>query len=100
MKAYAGSLGVPREYLITEKQSVSTYHNMMHSKDVMKMCGFQNCVVVTSGWHLRKANHYARKFGLDYVMCKSGSREGVCRNSIRCAVTNLHMYFNMFRGYW
>ena len=100
MKAYAGSLGVPREYLITEKQSVSTYHNMMYSKNVMKMCGFQNCVVVTSSWHLRKANHYARKFGLDYVMCKSGSQEGVCRNTARCIVTNLHMYFNMFRGYW
>lgn len=102
MKDYAGSLGIPQEYLVTEKQSVSTYHNMMYSKDVMKMCGFQNCVVVTSGWHLRKANHYARKFGLSYVMCKSDrpEGEGMFLGLLWCAVTNLHMYFNMFRGYW
>lgn len=102
MKDYAGSLGVPQEYLITEKQSVSTYHNMMYSRDIMKMCGFKNCVVVTSSWHLRKANHYARKFGLCYVMCKSDSPEGegMLLNTLRCVGTNLHMYFNMYRGYW
>lgn len=102
MKAYAASLDVPKEYLITEKQSVSTYHNMMYCKDIMQECGFKDCVVVTSGWHLRKADYYARKFRLSYVMCKSDKPEdeSVFKNIWRYISTNVHMYVNMYRGYW
>ena len=102
MKDYARSLGVPQEYLAAEKQSVSTYHNMKYSKEAMEVRGFRSCVVVTSGWHLRKANHYARKFGLCYVMCRAEppEGEGMLTGLFRCIGTNLHMYFNLYRGYW
>ncbi len=102
MKAYAVSLGVPKEFLIMEKRSGSTYHNMMYCKAIMEECGLDDCVVVTNGWHLRKADHYARKFRLSYVMCKADKPEedGVLRNMWKYISTNVHMYINMYRGYW
>lgn len=100
MKEYAESLGVPGEAIYTEKMSVSTYHNMMYSKPLMERCGAKDCVVVTSGWHLRKADHYARKFGMDYVMCAADEPEGEkITDTIRRYVgTNLAMYRNFYRG--
>ena len=97
---YAISLGVPKEQIITETQSVSTYHNMLHSKDIMEDHGLKSCVVVTNGWHLRKANHYAKKFGLDYVMCAAAEPYNATfiRTLWRYISINLHMYFNFYRG--
>ncbi|MCI9339655.1 MAG: YdcF family protein [Dorea sp.] len=102
MKRYAVKLGVPAEYILKEKQAVSTYHNLKYSSEIMKNCNFRDCVVVTSGWHLRKADHYARQNVEHYVMAASGrpDKEKV-RKSIWLHVrTNLHMYLNMWRGYY
>ena len=68
----------------------------------MKNCGFSDCAVVTSGWHLRKADHYARRAGLRYVMVKADEPE-----SERLWTTlKLHlstawvMYRNLWKGYY
>lgn len=100
MKDYAMTLGVPEELIVTETESVSTYHNMMKSKDVMETEGLHSCVVVTNGWHLRKANHYAKKFGLDYVMCAADEPDnaGFIKMLWRYISINLHMYLNFYRG--
>ncbi len=100
MKEYAESLGVPEDVIYTEEVSVSTYHNMMHSKPLMERCGAKDCVVVTNGWHLRKADHYARKFGMDYVMCAADEPEDEkITDTIRRYIgTNLAMYCNFYRG--
>lgn len=100
MKDYAVKLGVPEELIVTEKESVSTYHNMMKSKDVMAAEGLHSCVVVTNGWHLRKANHYAKKFGLDYVMCAADEPDnaGFIKTIWRYISINVHMYLNFYRG--
>lgn len=100
MKEYAVSLGVPGEQIITETKSVSTYHNMMQSKHVMEEAGLKNCVVVTNDWHLRKANHYAKKFGLDYVMCAADEPVNATpmKTLWRYISINLHMYLNFYRG--
>ena len=76
MKRYAVELGVPEEYILEEKQAVSTYHNLLYASQMMEHCGFKDCVVVTNGWHLRKADHYARKAGVKYVMAASKRPEG------------------------
>lgn len=100
MKEYAKSLGVPEERICTEEKSFSTYHNMMYSKQVMERRGEKDCVVVTSGWHLRKADHYARRFGMDYVMCAADEPEGgkITDTIFRYLSTNLAMYRNFYRG--
>ena len=102
MKEYAVTLGIPEEVILEEKKAVSTYHNLLYSKEKMQEQGFKDCVVVTNGWHLRKANHYAKKFKLDYVMsaAKNPVGETICMTLWRYVSVNLHMYFNMFRGYW
>ncbi len=100
MKEYAESLGVPEDAILTEETSVSTCHNMMHSRALMEKCGAKNCVVVTSRWHLRKADHYARKFDLDYVMCAADEPENDRIMDVICryAGTVLVMYRNFYRG--
>ena len=100
MKEYAMALGVPKEQIVTEGQSVSTYHNMMHSKQIMEDNGLNNCVVVTNKWHLRKAGHYAEKFGLDHVMCGAGEPQNasLMKTLWRYLSINLHMYVKFYRG--
>ncbi len=100
MKEYAVALGVPEERIVTETQSVSTYHNMMHARRIMEDEGLKNCVVVTNNWHLRKAGHYAKKFGLDYVMCGAKEPENArfADTLWRYLSINLHMYINFYRG--
>lgn len=102
MKRYAIELGVSEEYILEEKQAVSTYHNLVHSTRMMRHCGFKDCVVVTNSWHLRKADHYARQSGMRYVMVASDAPKGQSmKETIRLHIqTNLHMYVNMWKGYY
>lgn len=102
MKRYAEELGVSREYIIEERQAVSTYHNLLFSGRLMQEYGFQDCVVVTSGWHLRKADHYARQNVKHYVMAAADkpAKEKIYRTIWLYVWTNLHMYINMWRGYY
>lgn len=102
MKRYAVELGVPAEYILKEKQAVSTYHNLKYSGEIMQNCNFRDCVVVTSGWHLRKADHYARQNVKRYVMAAAdrSGKEKAGRSIWLHIRTNLHMYVNMWRGYY
>ena len=102
MADYARELGVDETDILLETEALSTYHNLLYSREVMREHGLKSCAVVTSEWHLRKADHYARKFGLDYVMCAAKEPVGVSRIETlwHCVCTNVHMYLNMFRGYW
>lgn len=100
MAEYAKKLGVPEEKILLEKNSVSTYHNMMYVKQLMDEKKIKNCVVVTSGWHLRKANHYAQKMGMDYVMHRAEEIQGekVTKTIWRYLSTNLHMFYKFYEG--
>lgn len=102
MKDYARKLGVPSNYILEEKGSVSTYHNLLHVSRMMERCAFRDCVVVTSRWHLRKADHYARKQRLRYVMVPSENPVGYPFMKIISLYmkTSLGMYRNMWRGYY
>ncbi|MBQ5676337.1 MAG: YdcF family protein [Lachnospiraceae bacterium] len=102
MKKYAMELGVPEDVILVEKEAVSTYHNMLYAKEIMAGKNLENCVVVTNSWHLRKANHYAKKFELDYVMAEAREPEGEKKFMTiwRHISLNLHMYYMMFKGYY
>ena len=99
MKAYAKELGVDPEVIRVECQAVSTYHNLKYASEIMKREGWQDCAVVTNRWHLRKADHYARKFGLEHVMCPAADGESRRKAVWRWICTNVHMYVNYYRGY-
>ena len=102
MASYAISLGVKKEDILIEGQSRSTYHNLMYSRDIMQINGLKNALVVTNSWHLRKADHYARKFKLDYAMVSASAPKSYCW--IKVVVlhlgTNIKMYYNLFKGYY
>lgn len=100
MKTCALDMGVPEDAVITETEAVSTYHNMKLVKPLMEKYGFKNCIVVTNSWHLRKAAHYADKFGFDHVMCPAEEPEGTGKFYAlwHYAAINLHMYLNFYRG--
>ena len=102
MKKYAVSQGVSSDVIIKEEQAVSTYHNMMYVKEIMENKGFKNCVVVTNGWHLRKARHYSRKFDLDFVMEKASNpeNESIFTTLWRYISVNLHMFYMRLKGYY
>ncbi len=57
---------------------------------------------MTSGWHLRKADHYARRAGLAYVMVRAKEPEGQSLKETLSLYweTNLHMYLNLWKGYY
>jgi len=101
MKSYAVSLGVPKDCIIEEKRAVSTYHNMMYCSEIMKEKNFCDCIVVTNGWHIRKARHYARKFELDHVMAKAKNppNESLFRTMWRYISINVHMFYMRLKGY-
>ena len=100
MKEYALSLGVLEDDIFWEPLAVSTYHNILYSRKIMEEQGFKDAVVVTNSWHLRKADHYAKKFGLDYCMCAADEPAGKSplKTFWYMFATNIHMYYNYFRG--
>lgn len=102
MRDYAISLGVLKKHIIIENQALSTYHNLMYCHDLMKLYNLNNAIVVTNSWHLRKANYYARKFKLDYVMVSANPPKSYnCLKIIFLHLqTNLLMYYNLFKGYY
>lgn len=102
MAEYAVKMGVSESVIIKETAAVSTYHNMMYVKEIMEHNHFKNCIVVTNGWHLRKADYYSRKFRLDYVMAKAEEPEntGFYITLWRYISVNLQMYYMMLKGYY
>lgn len=101
MKKYAVSQGIPEEVIIEEKMAVSTYHNMLYASRIMENNKFQDCIVVTNGWHIRKARHYARKFELNHVMARAKNPEGESwlQTTWRYVVINVHMFYMRLKGY-
>lgn len=102
MADYAISLGIDSSKIIMESQSRSTYHNLMYCTKILKEHNFKQCIVVTNSWHLRKADHYARKFKLSYVMvsCKAPETFSLSKILKLHLQTNLLMYYNLFKGYY
>lgn len=102
MANYAISLGIDKQIIIKENRAISTYHNLLYCSKIMFEKNLSSCLVITNGWHLRKADHYARKNSLCYAMVKA---DNPCEYSkIRIlflyVATNLKMYINMFKGYY
>ena len=102
MADYAIRSGISENVIIKEKAALSTYHNMMYTKSIMEQNEFKNCIVVTNGWHLRKADYYSRKFKLDYVMVKAKEPENEKKIMTiwRYISVNFQMYYMMLKGYY
>ena len=102
MYQYCLQKGLPQDCLIIENQSVSTYHNMLYSKTMMEQHHFKTAMIVTSSWHLRKANHYAKSQQLDYVMVKAKNppQYSLFHNIKWHITTNIMTFVQLCRGYY
>lgn len=102
MENYALELGIEQNVIFKEDKSMCTYHNLMYTKKIMDTYNLKNCLVITNSWHLRKADHYARKFKLDHAMVSAQAPKSYsCLKIIILHIsTNFKMYCNLFKGYY
>jgi uncharacterized SAM-binding protein YcdF (DUF218 family) len=63
MAAHAMRLGVPRETLIEEDQSVNTYENLFYAQKIIQARSFRQPTLVTLDLYARRAVATARKMG-------------------------------------
>jgi uncharacterized SAM-binding protein YcdF (DUF218 family) len=61
MEERAVPAGVPRERIILEPDSRSTYENAIFSKKIIKKYNFKNVVVVSSSYHSRRVEWVFKK---------------------------------------
>jgi len=65
MAEYANGLGVLREKLIEEDQSLNTYENLHYAQRIIRERGFQQPTIVTLDLYTRRAVATAQKIGWD-----------------------------------
>ena len=63
MAEYAVRLGVPRENVIEEDQSLNTYENLLYAWEIIRERTFRNPTLVTLDLYTRRAVATARKMG-------------------------------------
>jgi len=63
MAAYAARLGVPRENLIEEDRSRTTFENLLYSMEIIQAQGLTQPTLVTLDLYTRRAVATARKLG-------------------------------------
>lgn len=75
MGAYAIQNGVPQEAILYEYKAKNTYENLMYAKLLCKQNKFESILVVSSRFHIRRANFFVKKFFSDYAMVKTDDSE-------------------------
>ena len=64
MRRYALESGIPDEDILLDYSGFSTYETVSRAK---KLFGIDRAVIVTQRYHLYRALHIARSFGMDAV---------------------------------
>lgn len=95
MKEYALKNDVLLEHIFVESIAKSTYHNMMYSKEIMMKYDLKTCYIVTNSWHKIKAEYYAKKFELDYMMINANKPKGM--SWFKVLILTIDMPINMFK---
>ena len=61
MKELAISLGVPEQNIDIEDKAGNTYENIKFSSDIIRRHHFKNVIIVSSPYHLKRAQLVAQK---------------------------------------
>jgi uncharacterized SAM-binding protein YcdF (DUF218 family) len=64
IKRYLVGKGVNEDNIILEDQSTSTWANLLNSKEIMKQRQFNNAIIVSNKFHLKRASMIANKIGI------------------------------------
>lgn len=65
------ALGIPEASIMTESRSKNTFENAQFSSAVIRSQNFEQTVLVTSGFHLKRACLYFSHFGIKAVAAPS-----------------------------
>ena len=71
MERQALSLGVPKDDILLEAKSLSTYQNAKYSLEIMRAKKFKSAILVTSPYHTKRASIIFGQFfkGIDLTTC-------------------------------
>jgi len=78
MERYLVNKGIPKDKIIKEERSNSTYTNFAYSKELLDEYFNKNYTValITNGFHIYRAAQIAKKAGLDCTHCHAKIRFG------------------------
>ena len=65
MRRYFIGNGIDEKYLIIEDKSTSTYENFKYSKPLIDEKGIKNIIVVSNGYHLKRASNIAEQLNVN-----------------------------------
>jgi uncharacterized SAM-binding protein YcdF (DUF218 family) len=65
MKDVAISMGVPKDSVIEEREARDTIGNARYTKVIMEKNGWKSCIIVSSPYHLKRAQNLFGATGLD-----------------------------------
>ncbi len=57
--------GVPDSVVLIDTISRNTYENAVESKKIMEAAGLKSAIMITSAWHMRRAEGCFKKVGMD-----------------------------------
>jgi uncharacterized SAM-binding protein YcdF (DUF218 family) len=60
-------MGVPEEVIITEEASRDTHENALYSKTILEARGITRILLVTSAYHMRRAEAVFKAQGFDVI---------------------------------
>jgi uncharacterized SAM-binding protein YcdF (DUF218 family) len=71
MQEQALSLGVPKDHILLEEESTSTYGNAKYTLEIMEAKNFESAILVTSPYHTRRASIIFDRFfkNIDLTIC-------------------------------
>ena len=65
--------GVPARDIVLEQKSINTHQNAIYSKEILRQqFSTDRCVLVTSGWHMRRAQACFQKQGITVAPFPTG----------------------------
>lgn len=77
MRAYFLKKGIPETDVIAEDKSRSTVENLAFSAKIMKECGYDTAIIVTSDYHAERALSMARDMGMNACISAAKSPDGI-----------------------
>ena len=75
MKDYAIAQNVPEKDILLEKYAKNTYENLKYAADLCNKHHFSKTIIVTSGFHIRRAGFFAQKFLTDFTFYPVSEKE-------------------------
>ena len=75
MKDYAIAQNVPEKDILLEKHAKNTYENLKFATILCREHHFSKLIIVTSGFHIRRAGFFAKKFFTDFTFYPVSEKE-------------------------